>query len=83
MAYNSAGEGPESERFLERTYMKAPQKPPSSVKLFGVNPTTVRVIWRYVQPSSVEEPLQGYKVRKLHFVEGFLQVLIADTCLGG
>lgn len=48
--------------FVERTYRKAPQKPPSSVKLYGVNPTTVRVIWRYVQPSLEEEPLQGYKV---------------------
>lgn len=96
MAYNSAGEGPESERYIgkqlkrsfncfvfyasysiyiswdthylcinfftERTYRKAPQKPPSSVAVFGVNPSTVRVTWRYVQPSLEEEPLQGYKV---------------------
>jgi len=63
MAYNTAGEGPESERFLERTYRKAPQKPPSSVNVFGVNPSTVRVTWRYVQPSLDEEPLIGYKIR--------------------
>ncbi|XP_011135668.2 contactin [Harpegnathos saltator] len=63
MAYNSAGEGPESERFLERTYRKAPQKPPSSVNVYGVNPSTVRVVWRYVQPSLEEEPLIGYKIR--------------------
>ncbi|XP_014603516.1 PREDICTED: contactin [Polistes canadensis] len=63
MAYNSAGEGPESERYLERTYRKAPQKPPSSVHVYGVNPSTVRVVWRYVQPSLEEEPLIGYKIR--------------------
>nr|CAD7424829.1 unnamed protein product [Timema monikensis] len=63
MAYNSAGEGPESERFLERTFRKAPQKPPSSVHIFLVDPSTVRVVWRYVAPSLEEEPLIGYKVR--------------------
>ncbi|XP_012215435.1 contactin [Linepithema humile] len=63
MAFNSAGEGPESERYIERTYRKAPQKPPSSVNVYGVNPSTVRVTWRYVQPSMDEEPLKGYKIR--------------------
>jgi len=42
--------------------MKAPQKPPSSVRVYGINPSTVKVQWRYVQPSLDEEPLQGYKV---------------------
>ncbi|XP_046406914.1 contactin isoform X2 [Ischnura elegans] len=63
MAYNAAGEGPESERFLERTYMNAPQKPPSSVHLYEVDPSTVRVVWRYVANSQKEEPLIGFKVR--------------------
>ncbi|XP_066997548.2 contactin [Anabrus simplex] len=63
MAYNSAGEGPESQFSIERTYRKAPQKPPSSVHIYGINPTTVRVVWRYVAPSVDEEPLLGYKVR--------------------
>ncbi|XP_014371017.2 contactin [Papilio machaon] len=63
MAFNSAGEGPESERFLERTFRKAPQKPPASVNVWAVNPSTVRVVWRYVQPTDEEEPLIGYKVR--------------------
>ncbi|XP_069694656.1 contactin [Periplaneta americana] len=67
MAYNSAGEGPESERFLERTFRKAPQKPPSSVAVYGVDPSTVRVTWRYVAPSFEEEPLTGYKVRVWEF----------------
>lgn len=63
MAYNSAGEGPESERFLERTYRKAPQNPPSSVHVFGRNPRSVRVTWRYVQNSKDEEPVIGFKIR--------------------
>lgn len=62
MAFNSAGEGPESERYLERTFRKAPQKPPASVNVWAYNPTTVRVVWRYVQPTDEEEPLLGYKV---------------------
>ncbi|XP_045481618.1 contactin isoform X1 [Harmonia axyridis] len=67
MAFNSAGEGPESERFIERTYRKAPQKPPSSVHIIGINPSTIKVVWRYVQPSPQEEPLQGYKIRVWEF----------------
>ncbi|KAH8418008.1 hypothetical protein KR222_010217 [Zaprionus bogoriensis] len=63
MAYNAAGEGPESERFEERTYRKAPQKPPSSVHVYGINPSTIRVVWRYVSPAQDEEPIEGYKVR--------------------
>lgn len=47
----------------ERTYRKAPQKPPSSVHVFGVNPSTVRAVWRYVSPAQDEEPIEGYKVR--------------------
>ncbi|GBP54321.1 Contactin [Eumeta japonica] len=63
MAFNSAGQGPESERDRERTFRKAPQKPPASVNVWAVNPSTVRVVWRYVQPEVDEEPLLGYKVR--------------------
>ncbi|XP_037953101.1 contactin-like [Teleopsis dalmanni] len=63
MAYNAAGEGPESERFEERTYRKAPQKPPSSVHVYGINPSTIRVVWRYISPAPDEEPIAGYKVR--------------------
>jgi len=63
MAYNGAGEGPQSERFLERTYKKAPLKPPTTVYVVAVNPSTVRVTWRYIAPSVDEEPLTGYKVR--------------------
>ena len=94
MAYNSAGPGPESERFLERTFKLRPQKPPTAVQVsiyfltkipwpgnriqsielfdltitfslqvYGINPSTIRVTWRYVAPSVHEEPLTGYKVR--------------------
>lgn len=63
MVYNSAGEGPESEKYLERTYRKAPQKPPSAVHVYGVDPSTVRVVWRYISPAFDEEPVSGYKVR--------------------
>lgn len=58
------GEGPQSERFLERTFKKAPLKPPTTVHVVAVNPSTVRVTWRYVAPSIEEEPLIGYKVRR-------------------
>ena len=47
---------------IERTYRKAPQKPPSSVHVYGINPSTVRVVWRYVSPAQDEEPIEGYKV---------------------
>ena len=30
--------------------------------MFGINPSTVRVTWRYVAPTVKEEPLTGYKV---------------------
>merc|ERR1712012_206967 len=48
MAYNSAGPGPESERFIERTFKMRPQKPPTAVQVHGINPSTIRVSWRYV-----------------------------------
>jgi hypothetical protein len=38
----------------------------SNIKLFqvyGINPSTIRVTWRYVAPSVLEEPLTGYMVR--------------------
>lgn len=54
--------------YLERTYRKAPQKPPSSVHVYGINPSTVKVVWRYVQPSPEEEPLKGYKVAYINYV---------------
>merc|ERR1712038_1532239 len=63
MAYNSAGPGPESERFIERTFKMRPQKQPTAVQVFGINPTTIKVTWRYVAPTVQEEPLTGYKIR--------------------
>ncbi|XP_043215270.1 contactin-like [Amphibalanus amphitrite] len=63
MAYNSAGSGQESERFLERTYKNAPLNPPTAVNVEPINPRTVRVTWRIASPSVDEEPLRGFKVR--------------------
>ncbi|KAA0195696.1 hypothetical protein HAZT_HAZT002034 [Hyalella azteca] len=63
MAYNSAGAGPESERFLERTWRFPPLTPPNAVEVFPVNPSTIRVTWRGITPSTSEEPLTGYKVK--------------------
>ena len=58
-----SGPGLESPRFLERTFKLRPQKPPSAVQVFGINPSTIRVTWRFVSPSVAEEPLTGFKVR--------------------
>ncbi|XP_065349505.1 contactin [Cloeon dipterum] len=63
MAYNTAGEGPESERYIERTFRKAPQKAPTAVHVHPVDPSTIRVVWRYVAPAPDEEPIIGYKIR--------------------
>uniref|UniRef100_A0A2P2HWX5 Contactin-like n=1 Tax=Hirondellea gigas TaxID=1518452 RepID=A0A2P2HWX5_9CRUS len=63
MAYNGAGAGPESERFLERTWRYPPLTPPNAVEVFPVNPSTIRVTWRGITPSTLEEPLAGYKVK--------------------
>lgn len=62
MAYNSAGAGPESERFLERTWRFPPLTPPTAVNVSPVNPSTIRVTWRGITPSTTEEPLSGYMV---------------------
>ncbi|CAG7734727.1 unnamed protein product [Allacma fusca] len=63
MAYNAAGPGPASEPQFERTNKKAPQKPPTSVNVIALDPSTIVVTWRYVSPSVDEEGLSGYKVR--------------------
>lgn len=41
---------------------KAPQMPPISVAISMVDPTTIRVTWRFVATSVDEEALIGYKV---------------------
>ena len=52
MAYNSAGPGPESERFLERTFKLRPQKPPTAVQVnisdvtFNVS-LLMKLVWFY------------------------------------
>lgn len=54
--------------YLGRTYRKAPQKPPTSVRFYRVNSTTVKLIWRYVEPTLEEEPLKGYKVAYINYI---------------
>jgi len=63
MAYNAAGPGPASEPIYERTLKKAPQKPPTSVIVNAIDPSTISVTWRYVALTTDEEALSGYKVR--------------------
>ncbi|KAK4306056.1 hypothetical protein Pmani_022099 [Petrolisthes manimaculis] len=63
MAYNQAGSGPESERFLERTWRFPPLMPPNAVKVYPIDPSTIRVTWRGVTPTPEEEPLIGYKIK--------------------
>ncbi|KAL7642096.1 UNVERIFIED_CONTAM: hypothetical protein RMT77_007970 [Armadillidium vulgare] len=63
MAYNSAGSGPESEKFRERTWRDPPSTPPNAVEVQAIDPETIYVKWRGITPESNEESLQGYKVR--------------------
>ncbi len=62
----------ESERFLERTFKLRPQKPPTAVQVYGIDPSTVRVTWRYVAPTVKEEPLTGYKVKSLRAMNALM-----------
>jgi hypothetical protein len=49
MAYNSAGPGPESERFLERTFKLRPQKPPTAVQVRAEETTLWYSVYRVAQ----------------------------------
>merc|ERR1712079_20371 len=60
MAYNSAGPGPESERFIERTFKMRPQKQPTAVQVFGINPGTINDL----------SPGKTYFLRVLAFSQG-------------
>lgn len=33
------------------------------MQVYGINPSTIRVVWRYVGVTMEEEPIIGYKVR--------------------
>merc|ERR1719438_372266 len=82
MAYNSAGPGPESERFLERTFKMRPQKQPTAVQVIGINPSTIKVTWRYVAPTVQEEPLTGYKIRYWESDKDVSQANSTDVYIG-
>lgn len=45
------------------TTIKGPKRPPSSVQIFGVDSTTVRVKWNQVVVSEGDESIKGYKIR--------------------
>jgi len=82
MAYNSAGPGPESERFIERTFKMRPQKQPTAVQVIGINPSTIKVTWRYVAPTVQEEPLTGYKIRYWESDKDVSQANSTDVYIG-
>ena len=42
------------------------------MQVYGINPSTIRVTWRFVAPSVEEEPLNGYKVS--------FEILYEDVC---
>ncbi|CAL4074562.1 unnamed protein product, partial [Meganyctiphanes norvegica] len=73
MAYNRAGAGPESERFLERTWRFPPLMPPSAVHVKPIDPSTIFVTWRGVTPGPREEPLEGYKIKIWETTQDFTQ----------
>lgn len=49
----------------ERTWRQPPLMPPNAVQVFPIDPSTIRVTWRGVTPTPMEEPLIGYKVSVL------------------
>ncbi|CAG0881139.1 unnamed protein product [Darwinula stevensoni] len=83
MAYNLAGQGAESERYLERTYKLPPLKPPTAVHVFAIDPTSVRVTWRYVSTTTEEEPVQGYKILYWEVDQDFSEAKMVAKYLGG
>lgn len=72
--------------YTERTYRKAPSNPPTSVFVKGINPSTIKVVWRYVTPNNDEEPVKGFKVSELFIHKdrekfNFIIFLAIGTCL--
>jgi hypothetical protein len=61
--YNSAGNGPKSQEFLEETLRMAPQSMPKEVFVTVIGDDEVEARWRGIQNEFYEEPLLGYKVR--------------------
>lgn len=49
--------------YFSDTTIKGPKRPPTSIQVYGVNSTTVRVAWHIVAVSEEEEKIKGYKVR--------------------
>jgi len=60
---NSAGNGPKSQDFLQRTLRAAPLYAPTEVAVNVLGYNSIRVKWRGVSTGINEEPLEGYMVR--------------------
>nr|AUG84451.1 contactin [Platynereis dumerilii] len=61
--FNSAGNGPKSEDYVEETLRSAPMNQPTEVHVEVHGDNSIHVRWRGVSTSIFEEPLEGYKVR--------------------
>merc|ERR1712173_509209 len=62
--------------------MGRPQKPPTAVQVYGINPSTIKVTWRYVAPTVQEEPLTGYKIRYWESDKDVSQANSTDVYIG-
>jgi len=62
-AINTAGNGPKSENYRTRTLRAAPIEAPQDVRVSVVDDQSVRIKWRGVFTTIIEEPLEGYIVR--------------------
>ena len=66
--------------FTERTYKLPPLKPPTAVHVFAIDPTSVRVTWRYVSTTTEEEPVQGYKVALIQLILSIPFLSLSAIC---
>ncbi|CAH1783082.1 unnamed protein product [Owenia fusiformis] len=61
--FNSAGYGPKSANFKQRTLRKAPVEYPEEVNFAVLNNTALKVWWRGVMTDQTQEPVEGYKMK--------------------
>ena len=50
--------------------------------MIGINPSTIKVTWRYVAPTVQEEPLTGYKIRYWESDKDVSQANSTDVYIG-
>ena len=63
MAYNFAGNGPESEPIMGYTFKSQPLEPPTGVVVSVVDWHEADVEWRGIHVGPYEEGLLGYKIK--------------------